>query len=338
MTGPTRRERSREQPRRGTGPVGVRALTLAAALLAGSGWAQAVADPPPEALSDAGVGLLPAAPAAPPPTFYERHFHGAALLTRSLSYEVSFVAGAGGLVHAPGAGVIPLTGLSFRENNGVLSLALGALFGPALSKLRPVDLSNGPRAAPDGSSERAQHASDGKAPARLGVRDGLAGVTFFELSVYADGFLGWNRGATGASGYELAVGAHGELFAVNGLPFIVEAGFELANVRVPAPTGSGVGGPFLYWASGGLLVRGVLPVTRFLTVSLEWILNALSIEYLLESDAQLLAEGRVVSSPLKLTAELHLTDHAFVRAQGLLGGLGVTGGRLGGLLTLGVRL
>jgi hypothetical protein len=159
-----------------------------------------------------------------------------------------------------------------------------------------------------------------------------------DLTVYADHFLGWNRGVTGGAGYEFAIGAQGELFQLGRLPVVLDVGFHLANVRVPPPPGSGVNDKYLYYASGGLLGRLIVPLGRFAAASVEWIFNFLSFDYLLKSDDELRAEGRVVSSPLKLSLELYATDRVMIRAQAILGGFGFTDGKLGGQIVAGVRL
>lgn len=263
--------------------------------------------------------------------------------------------GAGGLVHAPGLAVTPLTGVSFRESNGFLSLAISSLLTTVLANAAPVRISNVKQTTTQVSTPtltggttttttttttadvqvlrtREQMDRDAEQMSR-----GADGITFLDLTVYADAFLGWDRGTRGGDGYEFAIGWHGELFDLGRLPVVLEVGLHLANIRV-ARSSLGTGQPLVSWASGGVVARVLVPVTRFATVSLEWVLNALSIEYLSRRESELLSEGRLVSSPLKLGVELHLTDRAFLRGQAVLGGLGFTDGRLGLFATAGVRL
>lgn len=307
-------------------------------------------------VADAGVLVptqLPAKRAEP--SFFENNFSGTALMTRTpFLYEASFVVGGGGFVHAPGLAMVPMTGISVKERSGLLSAILIGLLGNALQGLGSVRIDSVTRVTSRDTYERngttyerlttettttytALKTQEQLEREQKEFRESTAGMTWMDLTVYADNFLGWNRGSEGGNGYEFGVGAHFELFALLGLPAILDVGFYLANLRIKAPLPF-IGDKHLTYAAGGLVGRLHLPLTRFATLSLEWVLNALSIEYLVTGEAQLLAEGRVVSSPLKLGLELYATDFVVFRAQAVLGGLGFTDGRLGLMLSAGVRL
>lgn len=314
-----------------------------AALLASSSLAQEVGPLTP----DAGVPA-PRQVERPGPSFVQRNWQGTRLLTRTpFLYEASFVVGAGGLIHSPGVTPVPMTGITVRERSGALSAVLLGIFGNALQTFGAVRIDD-VKITEEVYGNTVYRTTTANVTVlktqeelerdQRELREGLAGLTWLELTVYADGFLGWNRGAAGGSGYELGLGMQVELFALGGLPAVLDVGLQLANVRVPPPAGSGVGGPHLYYASGGVLGRLIVPVTRFAAAHLEWVLNFLSLDYLLEDEATLRAEGRVVSSPLKLGLEVYLTDRVVLRGQAVLGGLGFTDGRLGGFLSAGVRL
>lgn len=282
------------------------------------------------------------------PGFFVRNFQGTALLTHTpFLYEVGFVVGAGGLIHSPGAATVPMTGITVRERSGPLSALIIGLFGNVLQAAGSVKVENVKRTVEvNGNTVTTTTTADVtvlKTPEQLEreqseFRRGVAGLTWLDLTVYADNFLGWNRGVTGGSGYELSMGGQGDLFELAGMPVVLDVGLHLANVRVPPPAGSGVADKFLYYASGGVLGRLIVPIGRFAAASLEWVLNFLSLDYLLEREETLRAAGRVVSSPLKVSVEVYATDRVMLRAQAVLGGLGFTDGKLGGFLTAGVRL
>ncbi len=297
---------------------------------------------------DADGGVVDAGVQAVAPSFFEENWHGTSLLARTpFLYEVGFVVGGGGLIHSPGVPTVPVTGVTVRERSGVLSALLVGLFGNVVQAFGAVRVDNVKQTREvSGNTVTTTTTADVtvlKSPEQLEkeqdeFRRGVSGITWMDLTVYADNFLGWNRGVTGGAGYEFAIGAQGELFQLGRMPVVLDVGFHLANVRVPPPPGSGVNDKYLYYASGGLLGRLIVPLGRFAAASVEWIFNFLSFDYLLKTEAELRAEGRVVSSPLKLSLELYATDRVMIRAQAILGGFGFTDGKLGGQLVAGVRL
>lgn len=268
---------------------------------------------------DAGVLLQPQP--QPPPTFVEQNFHGTLLLVVAPHYEVGFVFGQGGLLFADGVAPIPLNGVVLRERNGVLSYLLTVFAGQALSSWAiassAVDVSN----VKTSSSTNVRNNADGSRTAvttttttadvkvlksqeqvdreteasNKGISSGFVGHTFGELAIYAD-IPALSAGRPAGAGYEFTVGGHGELFQLMKLPVVLDVGVHLANVRVKTPFSPGLGGPFLYHSAGGILGRLHVPVTRFAAVSVEWVLNFISIGYLLGPE-RLLAEGSRPLSP-----------------------------------------
>jgi len=299
----------------------------------------------------------------PPPTIIEELFHGTELYTRTSHYEVAMVLGQGGLLYADGITPFPLNGFIIRERNGLLSYLLTVLAGQALSSLAiassAVEISNvrssessSTRYNNDGSKTittttttsasvkqlKTQDQVDRETDdANKSIKSGFVGHTFGELAIYTDLAPLVQPARPSGQGYELTFGGNGELFQLLGLPAVLDVGVHLANVRVTRPNSPGIGGDFLYHAAGGILGRLRVPVTRFATVSVEWILNFLSVESIFSAD-EMLATGRRPLSPLRLGLELYLTDHAFVRGEAVFGVIGVSDGRLGGSITAGVRL
>ncbi len=308
---------------------------------------------------DAGVVLPPQPP--PPPNFVERNFHGTLLLVAAPHYEVGFVLGQGGLLFADGVAPIPLNGVVLRERNGVLSYLLTVFAGQVLSSWAiassAVEVSNvktssvtNTRDNADGSRTdittrtttadvkvlKSQDQVDREtAASNKGIASGFVGHTFGELAVYAD--IPALAGRPSGVGYEFTIGGHGQLFQLMNLPVVLDVGVHLANVRVKTPFSPGLGGPFLYHSAGGILGRLHVPVTRFAAVSVEWVLNFISIGYLLGPE-RLLAEGSRPLSPLRFTLDVFATDRVFLRGEATFGALGVSDGRLGLSVTAGVRL
>ncbi|MDP1921241.1 MAG: hypothetical protein Q8L14_33680 [Myxococcales bacterium] len=312
---------------------------------------------------DAGVSSLPQRPPPPPPpSFVEENFHGTGVLVGTSHYEVAFMLGQGGLLFADGVAPIPLNGVVLRERNGILSYLLTVLAGQALSSwaiaASAVQVSN----VQSSSSTNIRYNADGTRDAittttttadvkvlksqeqvdreteasNKSISGGFVGHTFGELAIYAD-IPALSGGRPAGAGYEFTFGGHGELFQLMKLPVVLDVGVHLANVRVKTPVSPGLGGPFLYHSAGGILSRLHVPLTRFAAISVEWVLNFISIGYLIDPE-DTLATGSRPLSPLRFTLDVFATDHVFLRGEATFGALGVSDGRLGLSVTAGVRL
>lgn len=322
-------------------------------------YAQEDAGAPPAEV-DAGVTIVEAPP--PPPTFVEEHFHGTRVYTATSHYEVGLVLGQGGLLFADGVAPIPLNGVVLRERNGILSYLITVLAGQALSSWAIASSAVEVKNVRTSSSTNIQYNADGSRTAvttttttadvrqlksqeqvdreteasNKSISGGFVGHTFGDLAIYAE-IPALSGGRPAGAGYEFTFGGHGELFELMHLPVVLDVGVHLANVRVKTPASPGLGGPFLYHSAGGLLGRLHVPLTRFAAVSVEWVLNFLSIGYLIDPEG-MLAEGSRPLSPLRFTVDVFATDFVFLRGEATFGMLGVSDGRLGVSLTAGVRL
>lgn len=331
----------------------------------------ATAEPSPSAprlAGDAGVVAKEQRPAQTQPegpSFVEEHFSGTRVYASSSHYEVALLAGQGGLLFADGVAPIPLNGVVLRERNGLLSYLLTLVAGQALSAAviasSAVEVSNvrstrstSTRYNADGSRTRVtttttsatvkQLKTQGQvdretAAANRSLETGLVGHTFADLTIYAElpGLSALSGARPAGAGYELTVGGQGTLFELFELPVVLDVGFHLANVRVKTPLSPGLGGPLLYHSAGGVMGRLRVPLTRFAALSVEWVLNFLSFDYLFDPE-DLLSKGSRPLSPLRFSLDLFATDHVFVRGDATFGALGVADGRLGFSLTAGVRL
>ncbi|MBL8936041.1 MAG: hypothetical protein JNM69_15900 [Archangium sp.] len=326
------------------------------------GWAAAVQAQEdggaPAVEADAGVAIVLAAS----PSFVDENFHGTRVYTSTSHYEVGLMLGQGGLLFADGVAPIPLNGVVLRERNGILSYLLTVLAGQALSSWAIASSAVEVKNVRTSSSTDIRYNADGSRTAvttttttadvrqlksqeqvdreteasNRSISGGFVGHTFGDLAIYAE-VPALSGGRPAGAGYEFTFGGHGELFELMHLPVVLDVGVHLANVRVKRPNAPGIGGPFLYHSAGGLLGRLHVPVTRFAAVSVEWVLNFLSIGYLLDPEG-LLADGSRPLSPLRFTLDVFATDFVFLRGEATFGMLGVSDGRLGVSLTAGVRL
>lgn len=309
---------------------------------------------------DAGVAIVEPPPS--PPSFVDENFHGTRVYTSTSHYEVGLVVGQGGLLFADGVAPIPLNGVVLRERNGILSYLITVLAGQALSSWAIASSAVEVKNVRSSSSTNIRYNADGSRTAvttttttadvrqlksqeqvdreteasNKSISGGFVGHTFGDLAIYAE-IPALSGGRPAGAGYEFTFGGHGELFELMNLPVVLDVGVHLANVRVQRPVSPGIGGPFLYHSAGGLLGRLHVPLTRFAAVSVEWVLNFLSIGYLIDPE-DLLADGSRPLSPLRFTLDVFATDFVFVRGEATFGMLGVSDGRLGVSLTAGVRL
>jgi hypothetical protein len=266
-------------------------------------------------------------------------------------YELGLTWGIGGLLHAPGAAPIGLTGVRFVQHQGFLSqlilLALTKL-GVGLGGVNvQVESEYETRTDRNGreykvETTRTTTLTQTKSEAQLTSEmaeaeqtvEGL--VSWFEVTVYAPKVLGFSPGPASASGYELSVGVSFQLAMLGHLPVVLSVGGAGANVTSPLTWVGPVGmASSLTYQQLGLLGRLHVPLTRFADVALEWQPNVYTLTTLDEDPSQ---SGVVAPSPLRAIAYVHLTNFLYARAQVVLGGLGVTEGRLGFNLELGGRL
>lgn len=281
---------------------------------------------------------------------YEGLFSGTGRYGGSF-YEVGLSFGVGGLLHAPGAAPIGLTGVRVVQHQGFVSqlilLAL-ARIGVAMGAVNIQQESEYETRYRDGREYKVEVSrtttitttkSEGEVAEELRAADeSIVGVpTWFELTVYAPKVLGFGPSPSSAAGYELSLGASFELTKLDHLPLVLSVGLAGANVRAPV---SWVNQPLattkeLTWAHLGLLGRLHVPLTRFADVALEWQPNVYTLVNLDDDPA---LTGVVAPSPLRLLGFLHLTNYLFLRGQLVLGGLGFTEGRLGWALEVGGRL
>lgn len=271
-------------------------------------------------------------------------------------YQAGFAWGAGGLLHRPGVAAVPLTGLRLHERHGVVSFGLSSLVVTIITALGAVDIQtktdvyevkgyiNGRQEVLERTTTTTttytQVKSDEQVASEIRyLNDGLSGGTWLDLTVYADDLFGIKRGAPGGGGFDAALGVDAVLGYLGSNPVVLDVGFQVASVSSAAPAGlANLEATQLTYASVGLLGRLYVPVTRFLTLTAEFILNFFSLEYLIDGFEDVERRGRNVSSPLKLGVQTSLTDYVYLRAQGTLGGLGFTEGKLGFQLEAGVRL
>jgi hypothetical protein len=268
-------------------------------------------------------------------------------------YQAGFAYGGGGLIHRPGVPAVPLTGLHFHERHGVVSFGLTSLLAIIGTALSAWDIKqqvevyevkgylNGREQVLERTTTTTTTYTQTKSDEQVAqeirhLQDGLSGGTWLDLTVYADDLFGIKRGAPGGSGFDAALGLDAVLGHLGSNPVVLDLGFQVASVSAAAPPG--LEAKQLTYASVGFLGRLYVPVTRFLTLTAEFILNFFSLEYLLEGFEEVERTGRNVSSPLKLGVQTSLTDYVYLRAQGTLGGFGFTEGKLGFQLETGVRL
>lgn len=283
----------------------------------------------------------------------ERPLFTGTTLLGGFYYQGGLAYGAGGLVHRPGLSPVPLTGVRIHERHGAVSYLIALTLTTIGLGLGSVDISqtretlwrdttyiNGRevvvREAVRETTTITQKTSEAEFEGQLGaLNEGLSGGTWLDVTVFAPELFGIARGSPGAGGYDVSLGVDAVLGYLGSNPVILDVGLHLA--RVGAPAAADVEEAEYVYQSVGLVGRVYVPVTRFFTVTAEWILNFLSLEYLLDAEG-VDRQGRNPTSPLKLGVETSLTDYVYLRAQGTLGGFGFADGKLGFQLEAGVRL
>lgn len=282
----------------------------------------------------------------------DRLFRGTTLLGGSY-YQGGFAYGSGGLIHHPGVAPVSLTGLRFQERHGAVSYGIVAILGAMAIVNSAVQSNstqqvfetkeyvNGREQVTSRTTVTTTTYTVVKTQEQVNeelrqLEEGLSGGAWLDLTVYSSAHLGLQRGTPGGGGFDAAIGLDAVLGYLGSDPIVLDLGFQFASISSPAPAGLDTK-EFTY-ASVGAIGRLYVPVTRFFTITAEFILNFLSLEYLIDGFAALEAQGRNVTSPIKLGVQTSLTDYVYLRAQGTLGGLGFTDGKLGFQLEAGVRL
>lgn len=255
-------------------------------------------------------------------------------------YEAGVVAGpAGGLLFAGGAESVGLTGIRVLEHHGYISKILTTLLVAMGQSDRHYEGSTYSRHG--NYVVRTDYYRELTAEERAAQQEQLAaaadGQYTTEVIVYTPRLFGLEQGKTQGSGFEASMGGDLVLGFLGPLPAILTIGAWGAYLSSPVQwqaASSGQPNELSYLGFGGVL-RLHVPVTRFADVSAEWDLNILSLWHTSAEERE--KEGKLYHSPFKLGAYVHLTDRAYVQGKAILGGFGLSDGRLGGQAELGIR-
>ncbi len=291
-------------------------------------------------------------------------FNGTRLLGGGLYYQGGLVQGLGGYVRADGMAPVTMSGVRLVERHGFISTALVKVVGFALVLVGVVGAANANSTTTyegyytDGgrtfvveretisvnSTQAAAFQSDVAAlentvdsigPGQVEATNDFGSGLWADFTLFDPHLALLNRDAPGATGYDLSFGTDFRVATLFGLPLVLDVGLAMASIRAPR-TNSSLQKTYLYDCFG-LMARLHVPLSKFVTFSIDWTLNFYALGYLTAPDA-LIADGRVVSMPLRANLELHLTDRFFARGSAVLGGLGFSDGKLGVGLDVGVRL
>lgn len=333
-----------------TGGVAVSPPT-ATATATGAVVAPAPAPSPPPAPSPAPVAAPtpapPPKPAAPPAK--EAESSGTPLFTGTARfadpyYEVGVVGGSGGLVYSAATKTPTLTGVRVFEHHGYIARAfMGLLVALGQSNSRYV----GSSYSTDG---RYVYRTDYYRPLTAGERaaqaqalsDAVGGKYSAEFVYYAPNLLGLDPTGSRSRGFESSIGGDISLGSGGGgLPAILTIGGYGAYIQgSPELREQGAAPPpgtpaitqrtEVSYTNIGLLLRLHYPINKVVDVSAEWDANILS----LFGDKNINSR---TTSPLKVGAYVNITDRVYLRGQGILGGFGVSGGKLGAQGELGFR-
>jgi len=328
-----------------------------------NGAAGGVAVAPASASASVGVSVGPAPsgdvakpqaprsePAKPPapspaPSKAEDKSEGAPLFTGTARfadpyYEVGVVGGSGGLVYSAATKTPTLTGVRVFEHHGYIARAfMGLLVALGQSNSRYV----GSSYSTDG---RYVYRTDYYRPLTAGERaaqaqalsDAVGGKYSAEFVYYAPNLLGLDPTGSRSRGFESSIGGDISLgTGGGGLPAILTIGGYGAYIQgapelrtQAATTPATTQRADVSYSNIGLMLRLHYPINKVVDVSAEWDANILS----LFGDKNLNSR---TTSPLKVGAYVNLTDRVYLRGQGILGGFGVSGGKLGGQGELGFR-
>lgn len=260
-------------------------------------------------------------------------------------YEAGVVAGpAGGLLFAGGAEPVGLTGIRVLEHHGYIS----KVFVAALMAMGQSDRHYEGSTYTDRGSYvvrtdyyRALTPAE-RAAQQQQIADAAHGQYTTEVVVYTRRLFGLEdldlgKTKTQGSGFEASFGGDLVLGFLGPLPAILTIGAWGSYLSSPVQwqtQATNQPKELSYLGFGGVL-RAHVPVTRFADVSAEWDLNVLSLWHLGAEERE--KEGKLYQSPFKLGAYVHLTDRAYVQGKAILGGFGMSDGKLGGQAELGVR-
>ncbi len=302
--------------------------------------------------NDSAKPAMPSAakPAAPvdsaPPAKTEESSQGTPLFTGTARfadpyYEVGVVGGSGGLVYSAATKTPTLTGVRVFEHHGYIARAfMGLLVALGQSNSRYV----GSSYSTDG---RYVYRTDYYRPLTAGERaaqaqalsDAVGGKYSAEFVYYAPNLLGLDPTGSRSRGFESSIGGDISLgTGGGGLPAILTIGGygayiqgapELRTQATTTPPTTTQRADVSY-SNIGLMLRLHYPINKVVDVSAEWDANILS----LFGDKNLNSR---TTSPLKIGAYVNITDRVYLRGQGILGGFGVSGGKLGGQGELGFR-
>lgn len=291
-------------------------------------------------------------------------FNGTRLLGAGLYYQGGYVYGMGGTVRADGVAPFQMSGVRIVERHGFISTilmkavtSLFAALGMMGSALANSSTMYGGYYTDGGrtfvvtdtyivttADQRAAFAADSVALAGMVESVGAGQVEstddfgtglWADFTVYDPRLALFNKTAPGGTGYELTFGGDFKLGSLFSLPVVLDVGLAMGAIRAPRVDGSPLK-TYLYDCFG-VVGRLHVPLSRFVTASVEWILNFYALGYLTAPE-ELAAKGTVVSMPLKANLELHLTDRFFARGSVILGGFGFADGKLGFGADVGVRL
>jgi hypothetical protein len=251
-------------------------------------------------------------------------------------YEVGGTVVSGGLMYGGSTKTPTLTGVRVFEHHGYLARGfMGLLVALGQSNSRYV----GSTYSTDGQYVyrtdyyRSLTASE-RASQERELSDAVNGKYSAEFTYYApnlfnlDGSNSNSRGFETSIGGELALGSGG-----GGLPALLTIGGYAAYIQGSPelrtqPTAT-VQHTHITYSNVGLMLRLHYPINKIVDVSAEWDANILSLFGGSENARR--------TSPLKVGAYVNLTDRVYLRGQGILGGFGVSGGKLGMQAEAGIR-
>jgi hypothetical protein len=245
-------------------------------------------------------------------------------------YEVGLTRGTGGYLPARGLDAVGMSGLHITENHGLMAkLIVGGLLLLGVHNTEYVGSTDNGYVHTDYYRVLSDQEVQGQLDA---VHGAIQSDYTLDFNLYAPSVFPWAPGKQHGGGFRLAVSGGFELDTLDRLPIVLTVGGVIGHLStlrtVPDPE---TGERETTSATFGVTACLRVPVTRYADVFLQWDLNFFSIGYLLD-DASLSSP-----SPLTLGAYLHLTDRAYVRAEGVLGGFGVQSGKIGYQLEAGVR-